>query len=96
MNYLLLQLAALLSPSDIGFDGPTSGDNIMVNVLNAIYFWSGAIAVIVIIVAGFLYTTAGDNQSQLTRAKNAILAACIGLAIIALAFTITKIVIGGF
>jgi hypothetical protein len=96
MDYLLIQLAALLSPSDIGFDGPTSGGNIMANVLNAVYFWAGAIAVIIIVVAGFLYTTSNDNQAQLTRAKNAILAACIGLVVVALAFTITKIVLGGF
>ena len=57
------------------------------------YFWAGAIAVIIIIVAGFMYTTAGSNSQQITRAKNAIMGSVIGLVVILVAFGITNIIV---
>jgi len=60
-----------------------------------IYYWAGAIAVIVIIAAGFFYVTSNGNPQQVTRAKNAILGAVVGLIVVLLAFTITAIVLGG-
>lgn len=64
-------------------------------LLNAAYFWAGAVAVIIIIVAGFLYVTSANNAQQVARAKNAILSAVIGLIVVLLAFGITNIVIKG-
>ena len=62
-------------------------------ILNAVYFWAGGIAVIIIIVAGFMYVLSANNAQQISRAKNAILSAVIGLIIILVAFGITNIVI---
>ncbi len=88
-------LAAIISPGDIGYTGVKSGSNVIPNVLSAVYFWGAALAVIVIIVAGFLYTTANGNAQQVTRARNAIIAACVGLAVILSAFAITTWVLQG-
>lgn len=87
----LYYYAALINQSNAGVP---NGDHFkLVDILNAVYFWAGVIAVVVVIVAGFLYVTAASNSSQVTRAKNAILSAVIGLVIVLLAFGITNIVI---
>lgn len=91
MLHHLYHFAAIINQDKAGIP---SGDSFkLVDILNAVYFWAGAIAVIVVIVAGFLYVTAANNSSQVTRAKNAVLSAVIGLVIILLAYTITNIAI---
>lgn len=73
-----------------------SPDAILSSVLNSVYFISGIVAVVTIIVAGFMYTTSAGDAAKVTKAKNAILYSVIGLVFIALAFTITQFVIGKF
>lgn len=48
----------------------------------------GIIAFFVIVIAGFLYMTAGGNEAQTTKAKNAILYALLGIAIYVLSYGI--------
>lgn len=85
-----------INASDIGYTGATSGDsNVLTNVLNTVYLWSGIVAVIVIIIAGYLYVTSNGDPNSAARAKNAILGAVIGLVIIILAFAITNTVLMG-
>ena len=62
-------------------------------ILSVAYFWAGAVAVIVIVIAGFFYVTANGNAQQIERAKNAILGGVIGLIVIMMAFVITQFVI---
>ena len=87
----LFYLAALIDQKAAGI--PTASSFSLKNILNAVYFWAGVIAVIIIIIAGFMYVTAVNNQQQVARAKNAILGAVIGLVVILLAFAITNILI---
>lgn len=91
-------LAALVTGSEIGITPPGGGDEsgLIKNVLFPVYFWAGTIAVIIIVVAGFMYTTSGGDPAKLTRAKNAILGAVIGLVVVLTAFGITSIVLGVF
>jgi Ni,Fe-hydrogenase I cytochrome b subunit len=65
------------------------------SVMYPVYFWAGVIAVVVIVVAGFYYVTSNGNPQQVTRAKNAILGAVVGLIVVLLAFAITAIILGG-
>ncbi|MFZ1257932.1 MAG: hypothetical protein WAQ25_00495 [Candidatus Saccharimonas sp.] len=88
--------AALINASDIGFTGPKSDQGLLKNILLPVYFWGGVIAVIVIVVAGYLFVTSSGNPQQVTRARNAVIGAAVGLIIILSAFTITSIVLGGF
>jgi hypothetical protein len=92
---LFLAADKLINRSDIGLAGPTSDKGLIKNVLLPVYFWAGALAVIIIIVAGFLYVTSNGNPSQVTRAKNAIIAAVVGLVFVLGAFAITMMVLGG-
>lgn len=89
--------ALIDDPSKIGVPGPTTADSATItNILYPVYFWAGVSAVIVIIVAGFFFVTSHGDPSLVTRAKNAIVGAVIGLVVIFLAFGITSIVIGVF
>lgn len=89
--------AIISGADDIGFNGPTTASNATIaNILYPVYFWAGVAAVIVIIVAGFFFVTSHGDPNLVTRAKNAIIGAVIGLVVIFLAFAITAIVIGVF
>jgi len=97
-EFLSIFAKALIGGADdIGFTGPTTASNTTIaNVLYPVYFWAGVAAVIVIIIAGFIFVTSHGDPSLLTRAKSAIMGAVIGLAVIFLAFAITAIVVGVF
>ena len=77
--------------SEIGYHSSAHNSSIIKDILNVAYIWGGIIAVI----AGFMYATSQDDPNQIRRAKNALLAACVGLAVILLAFVITNTVING-
>jgi hypothetical protein len=81
--------------SEIGYHSSAHNSSIIKDILNVAYIWGGIIAVIAIIIAGFMYATSQDDPNQIRRAKNALLAACVGLAVILLAFVITNTVING-
>jgi len=73
-----------------------SANEVLVAGLNIIYFLTGVIAVIVIILAGFRLVTNGSEPEVVKKSKNAILYAAIGIVVIISAFTITQFVIGRF
>jgi hypothetical protein len=92
MNLFLLQLARTISA-----DIPTiSANDLLTNALNTVYFLAAIVAVIVIIVAGLAYSTSGGDSGKVTKAKNQILFAVIGLVVVLAAFAITNFVIGQF
>lgn len=98
MGWLVRWLAEVpkINASEVGIptvDG--SGDAVLQSVLNTVYFVAGVTAVIVIIVAGYSYVTSSGDSSRVARAKNAILYAAIGLAVVLAAFMITQWIIGG-
>ena len=62
-------------------------------ILNLTMSIAGAIAVIVIILAGFKYVTSQGEASKINQAKNSIIYASIGLTVDALAFVIVNFVL---
>lgn len=62
-------------------------------ILNLVMSIAGAIAVIIIILAGFKYVTSQGESSKINQAKNSILYAAIGLTVDALAFVIVNFVL---
>ena len=94
MQHMLYQFAALINKGDINYTGPTKDTNVIQNILMPVYFWAGLLAVAIIVVAGFMYVLSNGNAQQVTRAKNAILGAVVGLILVLLAFVITNIVLG--
>ena len=56
----------------------------------------GIIAVVMIIVGGIQYITSGGDSGNVTKAKNTILYAVVGLVVVALAQVIVQFVLGRF
>jgi hypothetical protein len=65
-------------------------------IVNTLLFVLGAIAVIMIVIGGIRYATAGGDQSALTAAKNTILYAVIGLVVAIMAYGIVNFVLEQF
>lgn len=73
-----------------------TGEQLLQNGLNIAYFMAGTLAVIVIIIAGLNYVTSGGDTGKVTKAKNMLTYAIVGLVIVLVAFSITNFVIGRF
>ncbi len=65
------------------------------SIINVALGLLGIVAVVIVLIGGFEWMTAGGNEEQTTKAKQRILAGVIGLAIILSAYAISKFVIGG-
>ena len=96
MKNTLIQFAAgLISPEDAGVQR-INEDVLLTNILNFTYFIAGVVAIIVIIVAGIMYTSSSGDSSRVAIAKNALTYAIIGLVVVLSAFVLTNFVIGRF
>lgn len=67
--------------------------NVVGNIISAVIGILGLVAVVFIVMGGVQYMTSAGDTTKTKKAKDTILYACIGLAIAALAFTITQIAI---
>ena len=65
-------------------------------VVNTLLFLVGIVSVIVIIIGGIMYTVSGGDTGGVTKAKNTILYAVIGLAVAFMAYAIVNWVLGVF
>lgn len=65
------------------------------NVVKIVLGITGAIALLIITIAGFQYITSRGNPQTVATAKNAIIYAGVGLVISALAFVIVAFVVQG-
>ncbi len=78
--------------SSIGL-GNTSLDEAVVGLINVALGFLGLIAVIIILIGGFKWMTAGGNEDKVGEARKTIFAGIIGLAIILFAWGITTFVV---
>ncbi len=95
MKYFLLQVAQKIDAGSVGIP-TTGGESLLTNILNLFYFITGVVAVVMIIIAGLMYTVSSGDASRIARAKNMILYSVVGLIVIMSAFAITNFVIGRF
>ena len=65
----------------------------LTTLLNGVYYIAGAIAVIVLIIAGIKYITGSGSADKVTKAKNTIIYTVVGLVLIICAFAITNFVL---
>ena len=95
MLYYLLQFAQRIDAGDAGIP-EANADVVVTNILNGIYFVSGIVAVIVIIIAGLTFINSGGDSGKVAKAKNQILYEVVGLVVVISAFAITNFVSGRF
>lgn len=75
------------------------GDNandLVKNLVNTLLFVVGLLSVIMIIVAGILYTTSAGDSNKVSRAKNTLTYAIVGLVVSILAYAIVNWVVDLF
>lgn len=65
-------------------------------IVNTLLYVLAAVSVIVIIIAGIFYTTSGGDAALITKAKNTLLYAVIGLVVAIMAYAIVNYVITQF
>lgn len=99
MKSLLTQFAQRINTGEGQgeVDIPTiQGPDLFANILFLVYFAAGAVAVIVIIIAGIQFVTAAGDPGKAKAARNKVLFAGIGLIVVLAAFALTNFVIGRF
>ena len=78
---------------DIVSGAAASGKNFFAEIFNKAFFWAGIVAVIFMIYGGIQYVTSSGDTTKVTKAKNTIMNAAIGLVITILAAAIVNLVI---
>lgn len=73
-----------------------SANTLILTIVNTLLFVVGIASVIVIIIGGIMYTTSTGDASSVTKAKNTILYAIVGVVVSFLAFAIVNWVVGAF
>lgn len=75
-------------------DGDESdAEAVVQSILETVFFWTGIVAVIVIIIGGIFYITSQGEPGKVAKAKTTILYAVIGLIISLSAFAIVHFVL---
>ena len=71
-------------------------DGTVKNLINVLLFITGVISVGVGIAAGIMYATSAGDQAAVTKAKNALMYAVIGLVVALLGFAVVNWVVNLF
>lgn len=75
---------------------PFTGDSVATSikkVINILLYIAGIIAVIYVVIAGFRYVTSNGDSGAITKAKNTVIYALIGLAVAVMAYAIVNFVL---
>ncbi len=80
-----------------GLDGTLGNQSLIetiTSVINVALSLLGIVAVVIVLIGGFKWMTAGGNDDKVTEGRNYITSGVIGIAIILSAWAITRFVIG--
>lgn len=69
-------------------------ESLVTNIINIFSWVAGVVSVIMVMLGGFWYITSNGDAAKVTKGRNAITYALIGLVIVALAQVIVQFVIG--
>lgn len=97
IGLIIVMSASIISGSISGIVSGASannGANFFTSIFNRVFFWSGIIAVIMIVYGGIQYITSAGNPSGITKAKTTILYSIVGLLVVIMAAAIVNVVLG--
>lgn len=86
--------AQILKKSDVNLPQPNASPDKITHILNVIFVIMGALALLMLVIAGFRYTISGGDPTAVANAKRQITYVLVGLIVIALAATIVNFVLG--
>jgi hypothetical protein len=79
---------------NLGLD-PGRGVNEVIGITNTVVSFVGPIAILMLVVAGIMYITAGGEDDKMQKAKRIIVATIVGIVIIYGAFAIVSTILSG-
>jgi len=91
-----LEVGVLSARSEGQPDNLFGAEGIFTTISSVMLFAIGALSVLMIIVGGIRYVLSGGKEASITKAKNTILYAIIGVIVAMLAYAIINFVIGTF
>lgn len=94
LNELITTFFAEIKPEQVGLWGLYLNERNISYLVRAAFGIAGAVAVIVIIIGGILYSAAAGDPGKIKRAKDTILYAVIGLVVVFVSFPVIQYVIG--
>jgi hypothetical protein len=95
MTNLIFDVVGDASKNEFGVPELTP-EQLLQNGLNLFYYIAGIVAVLVIIISGINYTTSLGDSGRVTKAKNMIFYAVVGLVVVFAAYAITNFVVMAF
>ena len=87
-------LSGAISGIVSGVKDSADGATFFQGIFNKVFFWSGVVAVIMIIYGGIQYITSTGNPAGTAKAKTTILYSVIGLLVVITAAAIVNVVVG--
>jgi hypothetical protein len=76
--------------------GTDTAESLVKTLVNTLLYIVGALAVVVIIAGGIMYTVSNGDQNNITRAKNIVTYAVVGLVVSFIAYAIVNWVLNIF
>jgi ABC-type Fe3+-siderophore transport system permease subunit len=82
-----------LNPNQDCDKGSTSVNSLISTIVNIISLIAGALAIIMIVVAGIKFITSGGDASKVSSAKSSLIYALVGIAVVALSQALVHFVL---
>jgi len=94
MSMLQLLAAISIDANSLGLPKVTANDATLGNIIGGVFVFTGAWAVLFIVIGAMRYAASAGDQGLITKAKDTILYAVIGLVVSILSFTGVQFVLG--
>lgn len=87
-------LLAKFDPADAGIPEITLTQTNVTSVANAVFWIVGIVAVLFIIIGGISYALSAGDPGKISKAKDTVLYAIIGLVVVLVSFLVIQFVLG--
>lgn len=88
--------AVSVDANTLGLPKVAANDATWGNIIGGVFIFTGAWAVLFLVIGAVRYAASSGDQGLITKAKDTILYAVIGLVVSILAFTTVQFIIGRF
>ena len=87
-------IASILNKNDVNLPQANATPDTITHILNIVFSIMGALALLMLIIAGFRYTISQGDATKVADSRRMITYTLVGLVVIALAATIVNFVLG--
>ena len=91
---MISNFAQLLNKNDVNLPTPSANHDTLTHILNVVFIIMGALALLMLVIAGFRYTISQGDANSIAGAKKMMIYTVVGLLVISLAATIVNFVLG--